>query len=106
MRLASSKQAKTALAGERQQRNQSEEAAAQTLEAGRSRCVRRSKPLSSWSDISSISDSLQQQLGRLHQALAEEKLAHELTRGFLAEMIIATKTKTPSKIKRARSKQT
>ena len=110
----SSKQAETALARERQQRIQSEEAAAQTLEVGR-RMLRETQQaaqqlerelqekLASQStslvQAQSQGEALQQRIDDLHETLREEKKAHELTRGLLAEVL---KAKSKPSVKRIR----
>lgn len=109
------KQAETALARERQQRMQSEEAAAQTLEVGR-RMLRKTQQAAqqlerdlrdqlalqatSLVQAQSQGEALQQRLDDLHETLLEEKKAHELTRGLLAEVLT---TKSKPGVKRTRA---
>ncbi|CAN5732179.1 hypothetical protein BH11PSE13_BH11PSE13_40540 [soil metagenome] len=110
----SAKQLETSLARERQQRIQSEEAAASTLEAGR-RMLRETQEAAQQQErdlrdqlavqstalvqAQSQGNSLQQRLDDLHQALLEEKKAHELTHGLLAEVL---KAKANPGVKRKR----
>ncbi|MFM9429055.1 chromosome segregation ATPase [Variovorax sp. GrIS 2.14] len=115
----SHKQAETALARERQQRIQSEEAAAQTLEAGRrmlretqqaaqqlERELREQLASQSTSLVQARSqgEALQQRLDDLHKALLEEKKAHELTHGLLAEVLTAKSKPGVKRIRAAKPK--
>ncbi|MEB0059848.1 DNA-binding protein [Variovorax sp. LG9.2] len=113
------KQMGTSFARERQQRIQSEEAAAQTLEAGRQmlretqqaaqqmeRDLRHQFGLQSTqlAQAQSQAEALQQRLDDLHQTLHEEKSAHQLTRGLLGEVVAATKKASETKRPRAKPK--
>ena len=113
------KQLGSGLARERQQRIQSEEAAAQTLEAGRrmlwetqqaaqqmERELRDQLGLQSTqlAQAQSQVEALQQRLEGLHQTLHEEKSAHQLTHGLLAEVLAATKNAGQAKSPRAKPK--
>ena len=109
------------LARERQQRIQSEEAAAQTLEAGRrmlgesqhaARQVERElrDRLGVQSTLlvqaQSQAEALQQRLDDLHRTLLEEKVAHQTTRGLLADVLNATKMPSQTKRPLAKAKAT
>ncbi|MEB0114250.1 DNA-binding protein [Variovorax sp. RTB1] len=111
------KQSETALARERQQRFQSEEAAAAALETGRrmlretqqaaqqlERELRDQHAAQSTSLVQAQSQeiALQQRLDDLHEALREEKAAHQHTRGLLADMLAATKKLGDAKRPRAK----
>ena len=105
------KQLGSGLNRERQQRIQSEEAAAQTLEAGR-RMLRDAQEAAQHMEralrdqlgaqstllvqAQSQGEALQQRLGDLHQALLEGKTAHEGTRALLVTAL-ADRAKTGSK---------
>ena len=115
----SAKQLETALARERQQRIQSEEAAATTLEAGR-RTLREAqqaaqqleRELRDQLSVQSTSlvqaeahgTALQQRLDDLHQALLEEKMAHELTHTLLAEVLTGRAKPSAKRIRVAKPK--
>ncbi len=102
----SSKQAETALASERQQRIQSEEAAAQTLEVGR-RMLRETQQAAQQQErelrdqqsvqstllvqARSQGGALQHRLDDLHLTLLDEKKAHELTRELLTDVLKSKK---------------
>lgn len=112
------KQLGSGLARERQQRLQSEEAAAQTLEAGR-RMLRDAQEAAQQMEralrdqlgaqstllvqAQSQGEALQQRLGDLHQALLEEKTSHEGTRALLVTAL-ADRGKTGSKRRAVSSK--
>ena len=113
------KQLETALARERQQRIQSEEAAAATLEAGRrmlretqqgaqqlERDLRDQLSVQSTSLVQAEAQgtALQQRLDDLHQALLEEKRAHELTHTLLAEVLTARAKPSAKRIRVAKPK--
>jgi DNA repair exonuclease SbcCD ATPase subunit len=113
------KQLSTGLARERQQRIQSEEAAAQTLEAGRrvlgetqqaaqqmERELRDQLGGQSTRLVQALSqaEALQQRLDDVHQTLLEEKAAHQLTHGLLAEVVAASKKVSEAKRPRAKAK--
>jgi len=115
----SSKQAETALASERQQRIQSEEAAAQTLEVGRrmlretqqaaqqlERELREQLAVQSTSLVQAQSqgEAMQQRLDDLHETLLEEKKAHELTHGLLADVLTAKSKPSVKRVRAAKPK--
>ncbi|MEJ8815516.1 DNA-binding protein [Variovorax ureilyticus] len=101
------KQFETGLAREQQRRIQSEEAAAQTLEAGR-RTLRQTQQAAQQierelrdrlADRASLlagsqsqASALQQRLDDLERQLNEEKTSHEDTRGLLAEALAAVRS--------------
>jgi chromosome segregation ATPase len=113
------KQLGSSLARERQQRIQSEEAAAQTLEAGR-RMLRETQRATQQMErelrdqlgeqstllvqAQSQAEASQQRLDDLQKALLEEKAAHQLTRGLLADVLAATKKASQTKRPRAKPK--
>ena len=113
------KQQGASLARERQQRIQSEEAAAQTLEAGRwmlretqqaaqqmERQLRDQLGVQSTLlvQVQSQAEASQQRLDDLHQTLLDEKAAHQLTRGLLADVLAATNKLGDAKRPRAKPK--
>jgi hypothetical protein len=113
------KQLGSGLNRERQQRIQSEEAAAQALEVGRrmlretqqaaqhlERELREQLASQSTSLVQAQSQgtALQQRLDDLHQALLEEKKAHELTHGLLAEVLTAKAKPSVKRIRVAKAK--
>ncbi|MDB5827646.1 MAG: hypothetical protein JWQ73_1866 [Variovorax sp.] len=113
------KQLGSSLARERQQRIQSEEAASQTLEAGRrmlgetqqatqqmERELRDQLGVQSTRLVQAQSqaEALQQRLDDVHQTLLEEKAAHQLSHGLLAEVLAATKKASKTKRPRAKPK--
>ena len=105
----SAQQAETALARERQQRIQSEEAAAQTLEVGR-RTLREAQAAAQqmerelrdelgnmatrMAQTQSTGAVLQQRLGDIDEQLTAEKQAHTGTRALLAEALLAMRKPT------------
>lgn len=113
------KQLEVSLAKERQQRIQNEEAAAQTLEAGR-RMLRETqqatlqmeRELRDQLGVRSTllvqahaqTEALQQRLDDVHQTLLQEKAAHQLTHGLLADVVAATKKAREAKQPREKLK--